>query len=277
MHSSMIQYYNKMVSQKESAERKQFKKSTNFKSLLNKNRINTAVPSSKDSMSMISNHRAKTKEGNRQKLIPESGKIQNIQKHSISNLNDRGLFNITEDSKEKPIYLKRIDEKRPSLRVRRKKISSGSGILKRNQMSNIDKDTEKSDEIYWSDRIKLPGKKQRYCTKITFRLNSSKAAQMVNQHRKHSKFSERREHSDNFASKTPYMDENGGMFGLNLEETSFQDVKELGFSFKGSQSTNSRDGKTELKYRTEIIDWSKTKIFQMVLDGDIELNKEKDK
>ena len=65
------------------------------------------------------------------------------------------------DSKERPFQLIRIEEKRPSLRVRRKKISSGSGVLKRNQTTNIDKNTDKSEDIYCSDIIRIPGKKQR--------------------------------------------------------------------------------------------------------------------
>ena len=91
VQSSMMHYYNKMVSQRESVERKRPK---NLKSLMTKNRINTAVPSNKDSISVASNQRAKTKEGQRQRLIPESAKSTNFHKHSNCKLRTKNLEKI---------------------------------------------------------------------------------------------------------------------------------------------------------------------------------------
>ena len=141
------------------------------------------------------------------------------------------------ESSERPLQLMKIDEKQPSLRVRRKKISSGSSILKRSQVSNTDQVTEKSEVIYKSDKIKLPAKKHKYLILCHFyRLNSSKASQLVNKSLPHSKVSEVRNKSSNVDSKMPMSNETAGIFGVNIDEASLQDAKELGFSFQGSRS-----------------------------------------
>lgn len=87
----MIQYYNKMVSQKQSADRKKYKKEKNLKSLIVKNRINTAVPNSQNSMSMVSKKRPTTKELNRNRIMPESTKASNnLQNQTKSSYRDKG-------------------------------------------------------------------------------------------------------------------------------------------------------------------------------------------
>ena len=91
IQSSMIQYYNKMVSQKESAERKKYKKPKNLKSLITKNRINTAMPASQNSISIASNQRVMTKEGKRRRIMPESTKATNdMQNQNKSSIRDQG-------------------------------------------------------------------------------------------------------------------------------------------------------------------------------------------
>ena len=132
VHSSMIQYYNKLVSQKKkhmnisskNKQEKMIKPAT-------KTRISTAVASNKRSIAIQTRKRVMTKEGKRQKLTQESKPIDfsNSRSKSRSKENSRSPIGIRPTSKEKSLHLSKIDEKRTSLRVKKRKINTGSGII----------------------------------------------------------------------------------------------------------------------------------------------------
>ena len=71
--------------------------------------------------------------------------------------------------------------------------------------------------------------------------------------------------------------ESGGIFGINLDDASIQDIREFGINIRGSPSTFSGDGVEVPKHKIEVIDWANTELFKMVLNGDTELNKNMEK
>jgi len=70
--------------------------------------------------------------------------------------------------------------------------------------------------------------------------------------------------------QTPLSTEMGGMFGMNLNEDSFVDPPGINIRSSNSQFENM----TNKTYKVPIVDWANSQIFQMVLDGNIELNLE---
>lgn len=86
--------------------------------------------------------------------------------------------------------------------------------------------------------------------------------------------SEGQEPLETYSANTPMTyDVGGGMFGMNLNDESAIDPQEFGINIR-SNITNFEDT-AKKSHKVEIIDWADSQIFQMVLDGDIELNKEK--
>ena len=135
VHSSMIQYYNKLVSQKEAFDHKISKRQEDRVKPVTKNRISTAVAANKGPFPTHTRKRVMTKEGKRQKLVPDvrQMEISNSLSKSRSKDNSRSPVGIRPTSKEKSLHLSKIDEKRPSLRVKKRRMNTGIEILKKDQ------------------------------------------------------------------------------------------------------------------------------------------------
>lgn len=127
LQSSMIKYYNKLVSQKEAFETKSIKKEDKETRSSMKNRISTAVATNKGSISFYPRKRVMTKEGKRKKLFSDTQQIETSKSRSKSRSKDfsQSPNAIRPTSKEKSLHLSKIDEKRPSLRVKKRRINTG--------------------------------------------------------------------------------------------------------------------------------------------------------
>lgn len=132
VNSTMMQYYTKMVSKKQTLE-KLNNKARKIRSSMNKNRVHTTMPSYKQSVAAASqNSKGRTRE-ERFRLNAEDVKSEQPLNHSKSRAKEKQKSprNFRPNSKEKPLILSRIDEKRPSLRVRKRRIQTGSGFSKK--------------------------------------------------------------------------------------------------------------------------------------------------
>ena len=144
----MIQYYNKLVSQKEAFETKSIKKEDKETRSSMKNRISTAVASNKGSISFYPRKRVMTKEGKRKKLFSDTQQIETSKSRSKSRSKDfsQSPNAIRPTSKEKSLHLSKIDEKRPSLRVKKRRINTGCESIKKtreNRRLNQEKDQKR--------------------------------------------------------------------------------------------------------------------------------------
>lgn len=77
---------------------------------------------------------------------------------------------------------------------------------------------------------------------------------------------------ENYGTATPINFDMGGIFNMNLNEESAVDPQEFGINIRSNPSQF--DGTSQKPHKVPIIDWAESQIFQMVLDGDIQLNKE---
>ena len=276
VHSSMVKHYQKMIRQNREFQLKKSKESTRkIHGSFKKNRRDSAVHSHKSHA--ISRQRLKTREEQKNKL----NKLNKDIKFKLLNRNSKSktlIKSSPESSKpfsnDRSVQLTKIDEKRPSLRIRKNKRSKHMNDQYRKTQSgeqgySIDKSEDKNN---YSHHSKTP---KRHNAKRT-KKEKSKSKDIKNNDspkREFPKISERAENLNRYGETNPINNEMGGIFGMNMNEESVKDVREEGINVCTSHSNFSDPAYNNQKI--EIVDWAKSTIFQQVLDGDIGINKER--
>lgn len=174
-------------------------------------------------------------------------------------------------SKKKKTHSKSPSNARPTskgLKIRKKKRSKISEkVAKRAQAGSVEKVDDKSDQKSLSPDVNKPN-----MTSFGLQHDNTKSSNLSPPNFGFLNMDKETDNVQNIGINTPITTEMGGIFGMNMNDESFNESNGFGINILGSKSQFT--DYNNKGHKIPIIDWADSQIFQMVLDGDIELNKE---
>jgi hypothetical protein len=244
--------------QDESIQREFVNKAKELKLAAQSKRGSTILPVGNRSVisAQYSKTRVRTREGKRLKR----------------NNNDLETGNLKSKSKKKKSHSRSPSNVRPTskgLKIRKKKKRSkmSEKVAKRAQAGSVERIDYKSDQKSISPDSNKPNIRS-----FGLHHDNTKSSNISPPNFGYLKVEKENENEQNIGVTTPMTSEIGGIFGMNMNDESFNESNGFGINILGSKSQfTDYNAKS---HKIPIIDWADSQIFQMVLNGNTELNKD---